>query len=149
MKELSNVDPDLEQNIISIVEDGNVFNVNKNYSSALQNYQKAWALLPEPKLEWELISLWLSGSFYTTYFNLKDYENAKIRAHSKLAATSSDIDTGPYIDLGMVYYELGQYDEAYKYFNAAYECGKTRAFKERPKKYLEFYLKETQQKDKK
>ena len=40
----------------------------------------------------------------------------------------------------MVCYELEQYDESYKYFDDAYIYGKARAFKERPKKYLEFYL---------
>ncbi len=44
------------------------------------------------------------------------------------------------IDLGMVCYELEQFDEAYKYFNDAYSYGKERAFKGRPKKYLEFFL---------
>jgi len=40
----------------------------------------------------------------------------------------------------MVCYELNQFEEAYKYFNDAYNYGKERAFQDRPKKYLEFYL---------
>ena len=40
----------------------------------------------------------------------------------------------------MVCYELNQFEEAYKYFNDAYNYSKERAFQDRPKKYLEFYL---------
>ncbi len=52
----------------------------------------------------------------------------------------SDIDTAPLINIGMVCYELNQFEEAYKYFNDAYNYSKERAFQDRPKKYLEFYL---------
>lgn len=40
----------------------------------------------------------------------------------------------------MVCYELNQFEEAYKYFNDAYNYGKERAFQDRPRKYLEFFL---------
>lgn len=90
--------------------------------------------------------MWLSCSFYNAYFALKDYKKAEFWAHNRLKAVSSDIDTGPYTDLGMVYYELGQYDKAYEYFDIAYQGGQARAFKERPKKYLNFYLKEAKNK---
>ena len=34
---------------------------------------------------------------------------------------------------GMVCYELNQFEEAYKYFNDAYNYSKERAFQDRPK----------------
>lgn len=51
----------------------------------------------------------------------------------ELITKPSDIDTAPYINLGMVYYELEQYDISYKYFELAYNIGKNRAFNERQK----------------
>jgi hypothetical protein len=32
----------------------NEFHDDKKYAEALEQYQKAWQALPEPKLEWEL-----------------------------------------------------------------------------------------------
>ncbi|AUP76205.1 hypothetical protein CWS02_01550 [Enterobacter sp. EA-1] len=61
-------------------------------------------------------------------------------ADVELKYRSSDIDVGPFMDIGMAAYELGQLDEAYKNFEVAYGYGKERPFKGYPKKYLEFYL---------
>ena len=77
---------------------------------------------------------------YSAYFDLADYAEAKKWGETTLWTRGSDIDTAPLIDLGMVCYELNQFEEAYKYFNDAYNYGKERAFQDRPKKYLEFYL---------
>lgn len=77
---------------------------------------------------------------YSAYFDLADYAEAEKWGETTLRTRGSDIDTAPLIDLGMVCYELNQFEEAYKYFNDAYNYRKERAFQDRPKKYLEFYL---------
>lgn len=140
MKELAETNLDLEERIVCLIEEGNACNSMGDYPSAIQSYQEAWDILPEPKLGWEMLSAWLSGSFYTVYFINADYESAKVWAEAQLKSTDNAIDTAPLIDLGMVYYELLCYKDAYKYFDDAYALGNVRAFKERPKKYLDFYL---------
>lgn len=142
MRILSDENQELEEKIISIIEFGNSLSTDGHHNPALHEYEKAWALMPEPKLEWEMIGSWLTGSFYTAYFNLSDFKNAKHWAELQLKAENSEIDTAPLIDLGMVLFELGENEEAYNYLSKAYEYGKARAFKERPKKYLDFYLTE-------
>ncbi|EGQ5302419.1 TPA: hypothetical protein LUY79_004533 [Enterobacter hormaechei] len=137
MKDLEN--PKIESEINSFVEQGNEFHDNKKYAVALEQYQKAWQALPEPKLESELAN-WIAACMYSAYFDLADYAEAKKWGEATLRTRGSDIDTAPLIDLGMVCYELNQFEEAYKYFNDAYNYGKERAFQDRPKKYLEFYL---------
>lgn len=57
-----------------------------------------------------------------------------------LSTRGSDIETAPLIDLGMVFYELNQFDEAYKYFKDSYNYVKERTFQDRAEKYLEFYF---------
>lgn len=57
-----------------------------------------------------------------------------------MRTSGSGIVTASLIDHGMVFQEYNQFEEAYKYFNDAYNYGKERAFQDRPKKYLEFYL---------
>ena len=139
MKELAKENKKLEDAIISTVEKGNEFHDSKSYEDALDEYNKAWGLLPEPKLEWEIAS-WIAACIYSAYFDMAVFPKAKEWAEVALQIRASDIDTAPLIDLGMVCYELEQYDESYKYFDDAYSYGKARAFKERPKKYLDFYL---------
>ncbi|MGC5700721.1 hypothetical protein J4P02_11045 [Pseudomonas sp. NFXW11] len=142
MRVLSDENPELEEKIVSIIELGNSLNTDRDHASALREYEKAWALMPEPKLQWEMIGSWLAGSFYTAYFGLSDFENAKYWAELQLEAEGSDVDTAPLIDLGMVYFELGDNEASYRCLDKAYQYGKERAFKQRPKKYLDFYLAE-------
>lgn len=52
----------------------------------------------------------------------------------------SGIDMASLIDLGMVCYEFNQFEGVDKYFNDTYNYGKEHALQDRPKKYLEFYL---------
>lgn len=140
MKELAEKDPELENEIVAIIEKGNEYSTKQKYDLAISLYDQAWGILPEPKLEWEMLSSWLAGSYFTANFHKGDFGKAKEWALKQKKADDSEINTAPSIDLGMVYYELSNFDEAYRYFNDAYGYGKERAFKGRPKKYLEFYL---------
>lgn len=139
MKELAEENKNLEEIIVSRVEKGNELHDVKSYEEALDEYKKAWELLPDPKLGWE-VSSWISACIYSAYFDMAAFKKSKEWAEITLQTRGSDIDTAPLIDLGMVCYELEEYDESYKYFDDAYSYGKARAFKERPKKYLDFYL---------
>lgn len=132
-------DNKLEKEIISIVESGNRDHNKNDFSSALNKYNQAWKLIPEPKLDW-VFARWICSCIYSAYFDMADFSNAKNWAEIALQTSGSNIDTSRAIDMGMACYELGQYDESYKYFSEAYNLGQTRAFKERPKKYLDFYL---------
>jgi len=140
MNDLYKVDGEIEGKIISVVESGNIEHDDENLNEALALYLYAWSLIPEPKLEWDN-SNWVAACLYSVYFDLERYTTAKRWGEIALKTCSSDIDTSPMIDLGMVCYELGQYDEAINYFDEAYNFGKKRAFQGRPKKYLDYYLK--------
>ncbi|MGE9551070.1 hypothetical protein ACQPT2_07605 [Erwinia amylovora] len=139
MKELSEVNSSLEEKIVFIVEDGNVLHDKKKLAEALTLYIKAWGLIPDPKQEWGIAN-WVSACLFSVYFDLKNFSTAKDWGVISLKTRTSNIDTSPLIDLGMVCYELSQYDESLKYFDEAYSYGKSRAFQERPKKYLDYYL---------
>lgn len=140
MKDLSEENPDLEASISSIMETGNELDENGKKPQALAAYEQAWDLLPEPKLGWKLLTGWIAGSLYNFYFDATDFKNAKLWAQAELDGRSSERNTGPLIDLGMACVELNEEEEAFQHFDAAYAFGKERAFKERPKKYLKFYL---------
>ncbi|WP_321864604.1 hypothetical protein [Pseudomonas paraveronii] len=140
MKDLSEENRDLEAKIFCIMETGNKLDEEGKKPQALAAYDQAWELLPEPKVGWKLLTGWIAGSLYNLYFDGGDFKTAKYWAQAALDGRSSERNTGPLIDLGMVCLELHEEDEALQYFDAAYSFGKERAFKERPKKYLTFYL---------
>jgi len=140
MEDLANANPELAKDIMGIMESGNALDERGDKDAARSAYQRAWDLLPEPKLEWPPLSAWITGSFYNLHFDSADFAAAKQWAQKSLQARESDIDTGPLIDLGMAHFELEEYAEAYRYFEQAHRLGKARAFQERPRKYLKFYL---------
>ena len=140
MKELSEVNLELENEIISIIEQGNGFDDNGEYGEALKKYDEAYNKLPEPKLKWEMISAWLAGCYYNAYFGLRDFHKAKEWAVLELKCRSSDIDVAPYMDLGMASYELNSLEESFGYFEVVYNYGKERPFREYPKKYYDFFI---------
>ena len=142
MKELSIFSSDLESKIIDLISRGNEFDDAKKFDEAINIYNQAYQLLPEPKLEWEMISSWLTSCYFNAYFALKDYVKAKEWAELELKYRSSNIDVAPYIDIGMAAYELNQKKEFFNNFKRAYDYGKERPFKEYPKKYLDFFLEE-------
>lgn len=143
MKELAETNADLEQEIVDVTEDGNALAVEGAHDEALEAYDAAWKLLPEPKTEWAMISNWIAGSFYNSLFAQNKFTEAKNWAELELYTRESDIDVGPWMHLGIVNYELGDEAQAYHYFKKAYDFGKARVFKEEPKKYHDFYKKMT------
>lgn len=140
MKDLFDTQPKLAEKIMSLMTEGNEFDESGQKNEALAAYQKAWELLPDFKLDWDLLTGWISGSLYNYYLDSSDFKLAKHWAEIALKGRSSEIDTGPIVSLGIACFELDEHEEAYRLFDEAYRYGKSRAFQERPKKYLTFYL---------
>lgn len=140
MKTLSIIDANLENKVIEAISLGNELEDNKRFSEAIENYDKAFNMLPEPKFEWEMISAWLVGSYFNACFSKGDYLKAKEWAYLELKYRSSEIDVTPFINIGMVSFEMNEFDEAYRNFEMVYRYGEKRPFQEYNKKYLTFYL---------
>ena len=68
MKDLANENPKLADELMAIMASGNELDEQNKKNEAQALYQKAWDLLPEPKLEWtplshdQAIALRLSGA---------------------------------------------------------------------------------------
>lgn len=141
MKDLTPEYPELEQKIVETVEVGNVLDETQQHEQALIYYDQAWGMLPEPKMEWEMAS-WIASCQASSYMDLGQYELAKPWAEISLQTRSTDRNTSPLIDLGMVCMRLEQHDEAYSYLHQAYEYGKERAFQGNPREVLKYYKEE-------
>ena len=139
MKALQTFEPALAQAIIDITEDGNALEVEGALDEALASYEKAWHLLPIPKTGWTMLSAWVTSCFYGVYFTKQDFKAALEWGLLELESRDSVVDVGPWMDLGKVYFELGEQDIAFSYFQKAFEIGKSRVFKEEPKHYYKFF----------
>ena len=139
MKELSDINYELEGRVVLLVEEGNCHHDKNNLDKALGLYLKAWDLIPDEKLTWS-ISNWVASCLFSVYFDLENFNFAEKWAEIALTTRSSAIDTSSLIDMGMVCYELEKYEEALSFFDKAYDYGKSRAFEGRQKKYLNYYL---------
>ncbi|MGF9697229.1 hypothetical protein [Paenibacillus sp. MABNR03] len=138
MKELKPEHPELEQQIIEMVEAGNVLDETQQHEQALIYYDQAWGMLPEPKTDWEIAS-WIASCHANAHMDLGQYALAKPWAEISLQTRGSDIDTGPLIELGTICMRLEQHDEAYSYLHRAYEYGKERSFQGCPPDVLHYY----------
>lgn len=131
---------DLSSELFSLINEGSIFDEQKNYDKAIECYSKAWSLMPEPKNEWDL-SVVVTSSLFHSYFNKGDFDKAEKWANLVSSCKPTD-EESVLIYLGMVYYELNQYKKSLDYFDDIYNKVGKRAFKDFPKKYLDFYLKQ-------
>lgn len=139
MRELLQINPELEREIIELTEEGIIYHESNLYTIAIDSYQDAWNKLPDNK-QWDYLTYWIAGCLFQAYFDIQEYKTAKEWIRLSIAGQKSKIDTGGFMDLGMVCYELNQLEEAYLAFDCAFKLGNKHPFKERPKKYLTFYL---------
>lgn len=138
MKKLSLIQPELEKIVVDMTEDANALVVEGAYDEALAIYDNAWELLPHPKTEWEMLSNWIAISFFDAHLKAGQLQEAKKWAEIELETRASDDDYGPLMDLGIVNFELKDFAAALQWFKQAFASGGLRAFKEYPKKYLDF-----------
>lgn len=138
MIDLRNVNPDLDSAIQKLALEGDALLEGKQYEAALQVYQKAWAMIPEPYTQWQMPSLWLASSMFQAYFDKGAWQEAKHWGHIQQQVSSPNSFKSIF-DQGMACFEAGELDQAYAHFDAVYAIARERAFKEYPKKYLEFY----------
>lgn len=127
------------KNLLAAVEQGNRMDINGNHSQAIEKYQTAWAMLPDPIESWEE-SHWVASCIIEAYLNMKEPALAKSWCRILLKTMPSDIDVGSIVAVGRVCLEMGEKEEAYDFFDKAYNFGGKRSFQGYDAKYLKFYM---------
>lgn len=126
--------------IVSKIENGNLLEEQGKTKEALSLYLSVWKdldNLEDKKYEAEE-TRWLINCIYESYISLNDYETAKKWAEDIFNCKIPENGTSELIDLGKIYYELGEKNKSFELFLKAYKKGKERAFKENNPKYLKF-----------
>ncbi|WP_442587888.1 tetratricopeptide repeat protein [Pedobacter sp. AW31-3R] len=115
----------------------------EDYPAAVSYFNKALAVLPEPKEDWEAAG-WLQASIGDAYFNDSKYTEA---LEPLLAAQYiyGDEEANPFVllRLGEVYFELNDHKNAGDYLWRAYKLEGEELFED-DKKYLNFLKKQHQ-----
>lgn len=134
--DLYDVQPKLAKQIEGfIIKSGDKKPIEEKISDLL----KGWELLSETKTEYYEPSSSLALGLSSNYFKLKDYQKSLEWALLAIKARKEVPSGYTYLTAGVGYFELNDLENAYKYFDLAYNEGKYNVFTNYDKKYWQFY----------
>jgi len=123
--------------ILSFCATGDDLSCRGEYSSAIEEYNKAWSLIPEPKYHWHA-STWVLAALIDAYFlaGRNDYALDALQ----YVMTCPDAIGNPFLHLrfGEVLFELGEKDAAANELIRAYAIEGEQIFAGEDPKYFEF-----------
>jgi hypothetical protein len=131
---------DLETEIGRLFDEGEALLDEEEDAQALTRFQEAWALVPEPKGEWER-ALQLLGGIADCQFFLGSYEDCRLTMQLALRS-GGDVDN-PFIclRLGQCYLKLGNEVEAGNWLLGAMVAGGVEIFDGEDPEYWAFLKK--------
>lgn len=108
-----------------------------DYGAALESYNKAWRLLPEPKSQWNAATWLLAAVGDTAY--LGGFLEAAREALDYVMSCPDAIGN-PFLHLrrGQVLLDQGEHDAAADELMRAYMGGGSEIFADEPERYLDF-----------
>ena len=133
---LDAVNPELESKINDLVSEA----YNKPFLEQEKLLKEALELIPKPVTQWAHPTTMVTIALFELYYKNQKYEQAK--EWLSIALSVADLGTtnaGTYLLAGIFYYDLEKYDEAYKYFDIAYNDAGYYPFSIENKKYWQFY----------
>jgi tetratricopeptide (TPR) repeat protein len=122
-------------------EKGNAEMEEEHFNVAADYFKKAYAVLPEPKDEWEATG-YITASLGDAYFNAKKYKEAKEQLLIAAKFYEDGETPNPFVllRLGAACMEIGEEQQALEHLLQAYEMEGNQLFEE-DKKYLDFLKK--------
>ncbi len=128
---------DLSQLIDKLCQKGDQFAQIDQHDDALDQYEAAWELLPEPKNQWPAAT-WILMAAGDVYFEKRDFLAASQTLRESL--DSPDGKTNPFIllRLGQSLFEIADLDGAADALEAAFQQYGEGLFEDEDPKYLDF-----------
>jgi tetratricopeptide (TPR) repeat protein len=122
----------LHQRIEALSEEGNNLLESGSFSMALEKFQEAWQLLPEPKQHWEAAT-WIQAAIGDVHWYTRRYKEASLAF--RVAVQCPDGLGNPFIHLrlGQSAFELGDIKQAKDELTRAYMGGGKDIFRDDPK----------------
>lgn len=134
---MSELDDALHAQITELSQDGNLLFDDGDLKGAVAKFDAAWALLPEPKNQWEA-ALWLLAAKGDVHFARQQY--SEVVDVLMRAAMCPDGMENPFIHLrlGQAYFELGDQMRASNELTMAYMAAGADIFEDEDPKYLDY-----------
>ncbi len=133
---LDAVNPELESKINDLVCEA----YNKSFLEQEKLLKEAFELIPKPVTQWAHPTTMVAIALFDLYYKNQKYEQAE--EWLTIALSVADLGTtnaGTYLLGGLFYYDIEKYDDAYKYFDIAYNDAGYYLFSIEDKKYWQFY----------
>jgi tetratricopeptide (TPR) repeat protein len=127
----------LYQRIVSLCERGDALAEQEDYDDALQRYEEAWSLLPEPRSDWEAAS-WIQAAIGDAYFFTGDFVSGAEAFRTALNSIEAHQNPFLHLRLGQCEYEMGNSPKAGDELIRAYMLGGDEVFEDEDPKYFAF-----------
>jgi len=101
---------------------------------------QAWEMLPEPKLGWDYYSNIMPRNNLVFYRNTRQFDKAKHWLEVTRESYGPGRDESIEFYAATLWYEMGDFDQAFEEFDRQYKAFKKRPFEGHDKKYLDFYM---------
>jgi len=128
------LDPHLHIRINRFCEIGDTFAAQGEYPQAIEAYQYAWNLLPEPKTRWEAAT-WILAAVGDAWFLHGDYTCARDKFQAALSCPGGSDNAFIHLRLGQALLELGD-TTATAALQQAHNLGGEAVFADEDPKYL-------------
>lgn len=130
--------PDLlHRQITSLSSEGDRLAEAEQYADALAQYWTAWALLPEPKTNWEAAT-WLLAAIGDANFLSGDFKAGRDNLANAMHCPGAIGNPFLHMRLGQCQFELGNLDQAADELTRAYLIEGIDLFENEDSKYVHF-----------
>ena len=130
----------IHEKLLAMSEEGNRLLEAGRLDRALDKFQEAWELLPEPRHHWEA-ACWIQAAIGDAHWHAKRYHEAELAFRTAALCPGGMGNPFIHLRLGQCAFELGHHREAKDELTRAYMGAGKEIFQEDPK-YLEL-LKDT------
>ena len=134
---MSKLPSDIRQMVDQLCQKGDQFAQIDQHDDALDKYEAAWALLPEPKTQWPAAT-WILMAAGDVYFEKRDFEAACGTLEESLNYPDGDQNAFILLRLGQSLFELGDLNAAANALEAALAQQGDSLFADEDPKYLDF-----------
>lgn len=128
---------DLAHIVDNLCREGDRFAQMGQYFDAIEKYNAAWEVLPEPRWQWPAAT-WILMSVGDCYFREKDYASGALLLFDALDCPGGEQNPFIYLRLGQCYFERGELNDAADALEEAYRLGGVELFADEDPKYLGF-----------
>ena len=134
---MSKLPPDVRTMIDKLCQKGDQFAQIDQHDDALDQFEAAWELLPNPKNQWPAAT-WILMAAGDVYFEKHDYRTASETLRESLDCPDGDSNPFILLRLGQSLFEIGDLDGAADALEAAFRKDGDELFADEDPKYLNF-----------